>query len=105
MVAMLAPRPVVIGLPDKVPGGSDRYPISVKFGSNGVSDSQLPKWVAHHTSWGEVVNGWREQLLDPVAPWQVRLSQVQDAIESAAAEVMQASCHYNLEDPFVLHCV
>eukprot|EP00971_Amphidinium_carterae_P171692 3404163-Amphidinium_carterae.2 len=90
MVAMLSPRPIVIGLPDKVPGGSDHYPISVKFGSNGgVSDSQLPKWVAHHSSWGVVVSRWCEQLLDPVAPWQVRLSQVQDAIESAAAESLR----------------
>eukprot|EP00971_Amphidinium_carterae_P134574 2667137-Amphidinium_carterae.1 len=89
MVAMLAPRPIVIGLPEKVPGGSDHCPISVKFGSSGVSDSQLPKWVAHHKSWVEVV----------------RLAQVQDAIESAATEIMQANSHYNIEDPFVLHCV
>eukprot|EP00971_Amphidinium_carterae_P201370 3995918-Amphidinium_carterae.1 len=51
LVAMTSPRPQVIGLPLKVPGGSDHYPIRVSFETTVASDSQLPKWVAHHKSW------------------------------------------------------
>eukprot|EP00971_Amphidinium_carterae_P102656 2031916-Amphidinium_carterae.1 len=77
---MAAPRPHVFGLPSKAPGSSDRYPILVRVDAVAGSDSQLPKWVAYHKSWREVVLRWCSQLLDPLGIWQERLTQVQDVL-------------------------
>eukprot|EP00971_Amphidinium_carterae_P187280 3717167-Amphidinium_carterae.1 len=104
MVSILQPRPKVVGLTSKAPGGSDHYPIMIQFDGQVTSDSQLPKWVAHHGSWKEVVCRWCNQLLDTLAPWQEQLRQVQDAIDSAVSEILRSTCHFNLDDAFVNHC-